>query len=163
MIKNKKVTVALVGALVGVGLLLFGGRLVGDSKSESEETRPTQSAQTLTMDEYREALEARIEAICSRVNGAGRVSVVVSLSGGFEYVYASDAKWSGNATSTEYIVVDRGSDEALVLLCERAPSIVGIGVVCEGGGDPGVRGEIVQLLSAAFGVGSHNVHVTCGK
>ena len=51
----------------------------------------------------------------------------------------------------------------LVLLCEKAPSIVGIGVVCEGGYDPNVRGEIVQLLAAAFGVGSHNVHVTCGK
>jgi stage III sporulation protein AG len=164
-IKHKKLYVAIAGAVIGAALLLLGGR-VTDDKSNGNGTAATPSveqAQTAVMDAYRETLERRMENICSQVRGAGEVDVIVSLSGGFEYVYASNAKWSGNSTVTEYIVVDSGSDEKLVLLHEKVPEITGIGVVCAGGADPEVRGEVTQLLSAAFGVGSHKIHVTCGK
>ena len=165
-IKHKKLYVAVAGALVGVALLLLGGRMTDDADGSRRGTAGASSAeteQTATMNAYREELERRMEDICSRVRGVGTVDVIVSLSGGLEYVYATNAKWSGNSTATEYIVVDSGSDEKLVLLHEKAPEITGIGVVCTGGDDPDVRGEVVQLLSAAFGVGSHKIHVTCGK
>ena len=164
MTKNKKVYIAVVGAAIGIALLLFGGRL---SRLGSSDTGANKKAdevvQTKAMDTYRSDLEKRMEKICARVRGVGDVRVVVSLSGGFEYVYASNAKWSSGTSSTEYIVVDDGSDEKLVLLYEKAPEITGIGVVCAGGDDPTVRAEVIQLLSAAFGVGSHNIHVSCGK
>ena len=165
MQKNKKMYVAIVGAILGVILLIFGGRIGKDASSPngSASGASNEVIQTAAMDAYREDLERRMEKICTRVRGAGDVRVVVSLSGGFEYVYASDSKWSGDSASTQYIVVDGGSDERLVLLYEKTPEITGIGVVCEGGDDAAVCGEITQLLSAAFGVGCHKIHVACGK
>lgn len=164
MIKNKKVYIAVVGAVIGAVLLLFGGRVGGLGSGDTGTSKTADEVvQTKAMDTYRSDLEKRMEKICAQVRGVGNVRVVVSLSGGFEYVYATNAKWSAGTSSTEYIVVDDGSDEKLVLLYEKAPEIMGVGVVCEGGDDPAVRAEVVQLLSAAFRVGSHNIHVSCGK
>ena len=164
MAKNKKIYIAVAGAVVGAVLLLFGGRLSGIGSSDTGGSKTADEVvQTKAMDTYRSELEKRMEKLCTRVRGVGDVRVAVSLSGGFEYVYASNAKWSSGSSSTEYIVVDDGADEKLVLLYEKVPEIIGIGVVCEGGDDSAVCAEVVQLLSAAFGVGAHNIHVSCGK
>ena len=116
----------------------------------------------MSMEAYRQALEARICAICTHVNGAGQVTAVVSLEGGFEYVYASDQKVTAGGTSLQYIVIGSGSSEQVVYLTERVPDITGIGVVCTGGNDPTVRREITGLLAAAFGVGTNKIYVTGG-
>ncbi len=157
--KTGKLTVALVGVLLGVGLLIFGNRLTGKDADATPDT-PAPGAEVRAVEEYRLALERRVADITAEVAGAGSVSVVVTLEGGYEYVYAFDKKITVGGESTTYITVGSGADESLVFLCERAPAIVGIGVVCAGGGDPAVRQEVTALLSAAFGVPSNKIYVT---
>ena len=103
-----------------------------------------------------------METLCRRVSGVGGVTAIVTLDGGFSYEYATDKKVTVGGESTSYITVGSGSDKSLVFITERPPTIVGIGVVCEGGNDPTVRREVVSLLSAAFGVGSNKIYVTGG-
>ena len=97
------------------------------------------------------------------MSGVGAVDIIVTLEGGYEYVYATDKKTTVGGESTSYITVGNGDNESLVYITERAPAIVGIGVVCSGGMDATVRREVTSLLSAAFGVGSNNIYVTGRK
>jgi stage III sporulation protein AG len=85
---------------------------------------------------------------------------MVTLAGGFEYVYATDRKTAAGGESISYVTVGSGSGESLVYITEKPPAIVGVGVVCTGGTDPTVRQEITALLSAALGIGSNKIYVT---
>ena len=159
MKKSGKLAIALVCITVGVLLLIFGNR-IGKHENTVTSDAPPGGTVTRTTEEYRADLEARMEAICSRVSGVGSVDVIVTLEGGYEYVYATEKKVTVGGESTSYITVGSGDDESLVYVTERLPAILGIGVVCSGGMDPTVRREVTALLSAAFGVGSNKIYVT---
>jgi stage III sporulation protein AG len=160
MKKSGKLAVILLFVALGAVLLLVGNRAGKDTDTGSSDP-PVTSARTA--EEYRAELEARMEAICADVAGVGEVDVVVTLEGGFSYVYATDKKTNVGGESLTYVTVGSGDRESLVYLSEKAPAILGIGVVCTGGMDPTVRREVTSLLSAAFGVGSNKIYVTGHK
>lgn len=168
MKKNGKLKIVLIGLVLGIILLLFGGewKKVFMTEDDPAAATPSEAAgegvELLSMESYRTALEERICDICVRVTGAGQVYAVVNLAGGYEYVYATDRKVTSSGETNEHIIIGSGNEERVVYLTERVPEILGIGVVCQGGNDPRVKGEITALLSAAFGVGSHKIYVTGG-
>ena len=162
MNKSGKLVLAVIGIALGVILLIFGSRIGGQENPPASEVSPN-GAITRTTDEYRADLESRMEYICGQMAGVGSVEVIVTLEGGFEYVYAYDVKTTVGGESTSYITIGSGDDESLVYITERAPAITGIGVVCTGGMDAAIRREITALLSAAFGVGSNKIYVTGRK
>ncbi len=162
MKKSGKLAIAVVGVLLGV-LLMFIGNRVGKNHADPLPTAPETSAVTRSAEEYRADLEARMESICAQVAGVGAVDVVVTLEGGYEYVYATDKRVTAGGETQSYITVGSGDGKSLVYITERAPAITGIGVVCTGGMDAGVRREVTSLLSAAFGVGSNKIYVTGRK
>lgn len=162
MKKSGKLGLAVVIVILGVVLLFWGNRRGDEETPPAATTTPTRE-EAHTVDQYRLALETRMAHICSEVAGAGDVSVVVTLAGGYEYVYAYDVKTTVGGESTSYITVGSGDNEQLVYITQRAPAITGIGVVCDGGLDPRVRQEITGLLSAAFDVGSQKIYVTGRK
>ena len=158
MKKSGKLAVAILLLAAGALLLLFGNR-GGKDTTPAMPDGPTEEA-ARSVEEYRAELESRMEVICSRVAGVGQVEVVVTLDGGFSYVYATDKKTTSGGETVSYVTVGSGDKESLVYLTERPPAIVGIGVVCTGGMDATVRREVTALLSAAFGVGSNKIYVT---
>jgi stage III sporulation protein AG len=161
MKKSGKLAIALVGIALGAVLLFFGNRAGKENTDTPLNTPPEISAQNA--EDYRADLESRMEAICGQVAGVGTVDVVVTLEGGFTYVYATDRKITVGGETTTYITVGNGNSEAPIYIGERPPAIAGIGVVCSGGMDPTVRREVTSLLSAAFGVGSNKIYVTGRK
>ena len=153
---KKKLIPALLGGAVGLFLLLGGSRLIpgisdGSGQATEMPARAPGEAYEVSLDAYRQALESRIASICAQVAGAA---------GGYEYVYATDEKSAASGTSRLYVTIGSGSGKSLVFLTEKAPAIRGIGIVCSGGGDPGVRREITSLLSSVFGIGSNCIFVT---
>ncbi len=162
MKKSGKLAVAVMAVAVGVVLLLVGNRQ-SDPIADPTPNTPPAGVEAHSAEDYRLALERRVAAICAEVAGAGSTGVVVTLEGGYEYVYAYDKKTTVGGESQTYITVGSGSDESLVYITERAPAISGIGVVCEGGLDPVVKREITALLSAAFGVPANKIYVTGRK
>lgn len=161
MKKSGKLAVALVGVLLGVFLLFFGNR-VGKATPDPTLTAPSETP-THSAEAYRAEQESRAKALCAQVVGVGEVDVMITLSGGYEYVYATDTRSAAGGVTTTYVTVGSGSGETLVFLTEKPPAIVGIGVVCAGGMDPTVRQEVTALLSAAFGIGSNKIYVTGHK
>jgi len=152
---------------MGVLLLMLGG---GGGRETSEEPVVTDAMQAENSAEalqaYTEAMESKIASLCECVEGVSNVRVAVTLLSGYEYVYAKNAEAAeGNGStvgSYHYITVGSGSSESVVYVSEKLPKIGGIGIVCRGGGNATVRKELIELITAAFGVSSHQIYITEG-
>lgn len=146
--KNKGTMMIIVGLLIGVSLLM-----IGNGSKES----PDDSDSDQRMEKYAESVEKKICEMCLTVEGVSDVSVAVSFKSGFEYVYAQ------NGGGGEILVIGNGSSEKVVTVTEKPPLIGGIGIVCAGGGDMHVQSELINLISAAFGVSSNKIYITEAK
>ncbi len=153
----------LLAAGLAAGLLLIAfGSSSGNSGGSGHKARENDIA---SMNEYAAALEAKARSLCEAVVGVGdgSVTVTVTLEGGFRNIYAEDSEkkssQSGESVTGRHLTVGSGSSETPVKLGTDAPKIVGIGVVCRGGGDAVTRAELTALLSAAFGVGASKIYI----
>lgn len=148
--------ILIIAAAVGIVLLLIGGAAQTSEAPRAQEQYRTEEDALL---EYQEHLETRIRRLCESVGGVGTASVTVTLSGGFESVYATEWK-NGNE---EYVILGSGSSASALYLTRSAPAIAGIGIVCDGGGSERVRCELISLLGATFDVSTHRIYVTAAK
>jgi len=143
----------VVGALVGIALLLFGDHL---PFGKAEEQKACEISDEDELMRYQDYLEERIKKLCESVAGVKNVTAVVTLSGGFEQIYATEIVEGGE----EYVIVGSGSSAEALFLSRAAPAIEGIGIVCEGGSTPTVRQELTALLGATFHLSSHRIYIT---
>ena len=154
--KNGKLKLLLIIAAVGVALILIGTYFSSASSDDSDTVTDDRDR----LERYVAELESEIVELCSSVRGVGNVRAVVTVNGGFEYVYACDTKHTDSSDSAEYIKVGSGSSQQALYLTEKMPEITGIGIVCSGGGKTDVCNRIVLLLSAAYGVPTNKIYVT---
>lgn len=141
--KNGKLWMVALFGILGVSLLIFGGSY--------EKSEPTLNEDKNRFSEYKTEVEAKILELCSRVEGVDDVSVAISFESGFEYVYATD----GDKTLT----VGNGSAESAVTVTEKPPTISGVGIVCNGGGNPRIQQKLINLISAAYGISSNKIYI----
>ena len=154
---TKKMLLPILAALLGVILLLIGG--IGGLDDRTKEDDSKTSVTELDANAFANEVETRVEAICSQIAGVGEVRAVVTLSGGYRAVYATDSRFSDNSYQNELVLTGSGSSESAILVGYENPDIAGIGIVCTGGDDPVVRASILRLVSAAFDVGSHKIYI----
>lgn len=142
--------VLLLLAVGGILLLLIGGGQ-GDHAVQEDSGQ----AAAARAEAYRAALTEELIDLCSEVAGAGRVRLVLTLAGGEESVFAADSTADGRM---DYVL---SGGEGL-LLYRKNPTVLGVGVVCEGGRDPAVCRELTALLSATLGIGSNRIYISYG-
>ena len=135
---KKFLILALIGA--GVLLLVFGAMSDGGGASQED------AAEGEDVLSYASALEERIVRLCEEVEGVSDVSVLLTLDGGVERVYAE------NGSGGSYVIISVGGDERVVLVREIYSSVRGIAVVCRGGDNIAVQKKLTELLSCALGV-----------
>lgn len=111
-----------------------------------------------------EGLEEKLEGVLSKIVGVGQVSVVLTVETSQDNTYAAD-RFMGDGEREESLVVisDREGGELPVIETQHAPSFRGALVVCEGGGDPAVRLQICQAVSALTGLGTDRISVCEGN
>ena len=56
--------------------------------------------------------------------------------------------------------VDGVSSVNVAVSLDGDGEIIGIGIVCRGGGDPKIQRELLSLVSAACGIGSNRIFIT---
>ena len=137
----------ILGALFLLGLCLLIGGGFGEEDAVDEVVREADA------EVYRAKLTEEVAHICRGVKGVGEVTVLVSLSGGYEYVYARDG-------DGDCVGVGSGSKKEAVVEQILPPRISGIGIVCDGGGNAAVREALTELLSAALGIGANKIYIT---
>ena len=161
--KNKwqKLIFVFLGGGLGILLLLFGGGIANGKEGDDPQSVVTSAYDDA--DAYAEMLERRVAEICSSVDGAGEVTVFVSLRGGYRTVYAVDSQSNSSGYKNEIVMSGSGSDKKAVITAYENPEIAGVGIVCSGAESAQTRERIVSLVSAALNIGTNKIFVTVGN
>ena len=145
-----KTSLAIFVGGIAMGLLLLSELLPGSSKN-----LPT-AEQQQTAAEYQAQLEDQLEALISQMDGAGRTTVMVTLSTGEETIYAVDTQTGELQQQETHVLLQDGS-----ALAETTwmPQVCGVAVLCEGGGDVHVAARITGLLRSLLALPSNRICV----
>jgi len=186
-VENKKLAFYLV-ALVALGVfaLTLGRNIptpadIIDYVTEKPPAAATAMDHAATAFEQERALETRLEAFFSLVEGAGKVRVMISPLTGRETVFAIDVNQS-ESSSTEQdaqggtrethqhqsqektvMVTDRQGTSSPLILREVEPQIRGIVIIAEGGDSPVVRDALTRAARAVLGLDAHMIQVLKGS
>ena len=149
--KNKKLLFAALGCMCGILMILLGSFGKND-KVKTPENDASYSSEEL--ESYTVSLEKRISTLIDKIDGVSDVSALVTVEASKESVYAT----SGN--NSDYVIIkDSAGNETALKLSEINTTIRGIALVCDYGGDEGLKKEIIELLSSLFGIGSNRISV----
>ena len=114
-----------------------------------------------------EKIEDELSEILSKIEGAGKVSVMLMVHSGTEQVLAVDRELSADdrneELNEEVVIISRGGDEEPVLVRRNYPVFRGALVVCSGGDDPEVVLTLTKALSALTGLSSGRITVCKGS
>lgn len=114
-----------------------------------------------------EALEEKLSRTLSQVEGAGKVTVTLTVKSGMEQVPVTDRSTSSgereNRVEEKTVVVNTGSGQEAVVRVQRSPVFQGALVVCEGAGQAEVRLAMTQAVSALTGLGADRITVCKGS
>lgn len=147
------------------GILLIG---VSEVWSHRDKTAEEPTAISLTGEQVEKALERRITALLRQVEGVGNCQVMVTLESGERAVYAADtvsaAEADGSSSlSEQYLTVDTAEGPAGLLLTHLQPTIKGVAVVCDGGGNAVIQQRVIRVVTAAFHISERRVCVVPQK
>ena len=149
----------LIVIAAGILLLLWP---TGDGKQQAADGIPPEPQEDFAL----EALEEKLSRTLSQVEGAGQVTVTLTVKSGMERVLASDRTTSvtdrGSSVEEETVLTGSGGSQEAVLLSRRYPTFQGALVVCQGGDDPAIRLLMTQAVSALTGLGADRVTVCKG-
>ncbi|HIR83798.1 MAG TPA: stage III sporulation protein AG, partial [Candidatus Galloscillospira excrementavium] len=112
----QKYKYVLLVILAGVVLLLL-------PRSGENDTAPQEAAGTAAaVQEFDlEAMERKLEEALSRIDGAGEVHVVLTIKSGTRQILAQDSSRSDSDSSTETVVVSRGSGVEDTVVLQQIP------------------------------------------
>ena len=113
-------------ALVGIFFVVVSTSSGSSKPSDGE----------LSLDEYKERLEAEIESLCSDIEGVGRCRVFITFERGVQDTY-------------------KGS----TVIESKPPRVLGVTVVCRGGDSDAVKSSVAEMICALFDIGYNRVAV----
>ena len=145
----------------------LGAVLLAWPRQETDTAAET-TVQHLSGESEVEKLEKKMEEILSKMNGVGRVDVLLTLESGGELVLATDStlRYSGSPQnpddynrSNETVTVSGGNGTDVVVTQEKSAKFRGALIVCDGGDNDRVRLRIIEAVCALTGLGSDRVAV----
>lgn len=164
--KLKKLKYPLLVLLVGVFLLL----LPSGKRSESKTGAATQTTEAVQASEedYCRQEERRLAEILSKVSGAGKVEVMLTLRSGAQTVYQADqeivSEREGDGvrseTTEKTVVLSRGSGyEEPAVVKTVYPVYLGALIVAEGADNAAVKLDLVNAVAGLTGLGADKITV----
>ena len=156
--KDKKITGLLIISLAAIFVLTLS-----EAKNKVEFTVNENS-----FSEYNLINNDDLEAFLENISGAGRVEIMVTYDSSKEYIYAKDTDEnamdkndSGREINfkSEHIIIKEDGNEKGLMIKEIYPEIRGIAVICDGGNNPVIREQMVNILSALFGINTNRISV----
>lgn len=149
-------------------ILLAGVILLAWPTKDRETGASEQTGLSVETNFQVEEMEDKLAKALSRVEGAGEVTVVLTVKEGPRQLLAQDGKaveLGGQVTrETSTVVVSRGSGtQEAVPLARMGPVFQGALVVARGGDDPKVRLALSEAVSALTGLGTDKISICKGK
>ena len=179
---DKRMWLLLAATLLGVLLIMAGNAMREHGSGEQIQIKPEEhpakgsDPKLSLMTGQEEFLAAKLRDMLVRVEGAGEVQVVVTLSSSTRASYAVNAS-TGRKTTEEkdqgggsrvineesdsgQLVLVRGTGlEAPVVEQESAAVVAGVLVVARGAADPLVKTRLFRAVETGLGVEPHKILV----
>lgn len=134
--------------VLGIGLMLMPTS--GESK---EAPAVTEMVQT-------EDLAASLERVLSKMDGVGKVSVLLTQAEGEITIYQTDTDRSGESIREDTVLTaDSSRSETGLIRQILPPTYQGAVIVCQGGDRAAVKLAIVNAVSAVTGLTSDRITV----
>jgi stage III sporulation protein AG len=156
-------------------VLLFGVLLLvvaipsgssGETETSGELSDDTQSADAenetaaeVTSSEYRKQLETELEELLSKMDGVGRVQVMLTLKDSGAYVLDKKVKRDGDSSETDTVVYQQSDGEEPYVTNRFSPDVEGVLVVAEGAGSAVTVSDISDAVMALFGIEAHKIKI----
>ena len=167
MIKKIKKEQFLIGALLGILLLVIAIPVPKAEKNEQTEAVKEE------VSERECSLEVELKEILQRISGVGRTEVFITYEDDGKIIVEKDesvseelikeADSSGGTRTTTSTRNEKatvyGNSDAPYVIQELSPTIKGILVVAEGGGNIAVKKQIQETIEALFGLDSHKISI----
>lgn len=129
------------------------------SQADTEENRMQTEAE-MSLQEYKEMMEAELEEFLSGVSGVGEVKALIYMKASWEYQVEKDAmnREQTQNEETVYTVNEYGREVPFVkrYLC---PQIDGVAVLAAGAANEEMRVRLVHLIMALYGLEANKVEV----
>lgn len=152
-VKNiKGIGLIAIGVIAGIVLII-----IGSMNSKQPDLKPAEEPLINLSETYTEKLEIKLRELIESIDGVSNAKVMLTLDSGSEYIYAQN----NSENKREYVIISEADkSETLTLVKEINPKIRGVVVVCQGGNNPVVQSQIINLLSTLFNLPSNRVYVT---
>lgn len=173
--------------IIGVIIIIAGGALFDNSDkkknngSEGQKANNTQEIVSVSAPGENPDVEKEIEDILSKINGVGRVNVMITYESGKEIVPYADIKKNDNNTDEKdstggtrkiyqssyesnvvYEEVGSGVKKP-VIAKELMPKVQGVLVVAQGVNEPTVKESIINSIRVLLNVPVHKIQVVEGE
>lgn len=169
LLTKKNLKIVLLIILGVVAIVLFFGFNSNKANSTSNTVSSTNSYIS-TMD-YCQIIENKLIEVLSKVDGAGAVSVMVTVDGSPELIYANEqdkttsSNSSGTTSSSTYsspIIIDANGSSSALVMTEVLPAVKGVIVVSSGAGNVATRLNLLNAVSTLLDISIEQVTVLKG-
>jgi stage III sporulation protein AG len=148
-----------------VGLVVLAGILLMLLPGKKSDAQTQEGGGSFSLEDT----ERRMEELLGRMDGVGRVQVMLTLHSGETLSLAEDSSatlGSGGDVrqDSQVLTVNRGSGKQEVVVTRRLyPTYQGAVVVCQGAGDSRVRLRVLETVSVLTGLSSDKISVVQWK
>lgn len=132
------------------------------SNDEQASTDSTDArAEEMSLQEYKEMMEAELEEFLSGMSGVGEVKALICMKASREYNVEKDALVNGESQNEETVyTVNESGQEVPFITRYICPQIEGVAVIAQGAADEEVRLRLVRLIMTLYGLEANKVEVT---
>lgn len=150
--------------VLGICFLVFS--FPSSEKQDQKQTTEKEKESSST-DEFVKKQEARLVKALSKVEGVGKVKVMITVKSSKEAVVNKDSPYeesTGEKEKTvkegeETVLVEEDGKKVPYVIKEVEPEVEGVVVVAQGGGNDIVNQNIVDAVSILFHISSYKVKV----
>ena len=153
---NKKIQIILIAILSVFVLIIFFSSMYPENLPE------TMSA-TDSVETYVTYLENKLSETLGKVNGAGKVSVVINVKSGMETVLAMEKTTTETASGIETVDKPILVNGKTVVVKELYPEITGVLIVAEGANNFGVLSKIQQATVSLLDIELKQIEILTMK
>lgn len=101
-----------------------------------------------------------LEDILSKIDGVGRVDVMLTVSESNENIYAIDQTTSENSDKSEVVIVSKNGDDTPITIKNVYPKFNGALVVCDGALDNSIKLMIIEAIKSLYDISSNKITIT---
>lgn len=161
--KGGNIKIVVFMGLAGILLIMFSELFFSNDNEQKENVIKSENISG-NYENYAYDMENQLKRILEKIDGVGKVDVMVTVVGTEEYIYAEEEKIkTGENDSSEekqYVIIGSNGDKQALLKKIISPEISGVVIICEGGDSNIIKERVYNTISAVLNISSQRIYVT---